>query len=85
LFCWFFSYLGEGAGDIRGGGAKFTTHHSKEGRFMKKKSQSEIERSIVSHLKREMDKPRLTESVWNGFRAQPEPNAEKHAFRSART
>jgi hypothetical protein len=37
---------------------------------MKKKSRIEIERKIVSHVKREMDKPRLTESVRNGFSAQ---------------
>jgi hypothetical protein len=52
---------------------------------MKKKSPTEIERSIIARVKREMNKPRLTESVRNGFRAQPAPNAEKLAFHSART
>jgi hypothetical protein len=52
---------------------------------MKKKSQIEIERRIVSRVKREMDKPRLTESVRNGFRAQAALTVEKPAVRSART
>ena len=52
---------------------------------MKKKSITEIERSIVSRVKREMDKPRLTESVRNGFRAQAAPTVEKPDVRSART
>jgi hypothetical protein len=51
---------------------------------MKKKSQTEIERRIVSRVKREMDKPRLTESVRNSLRAQAAQNAEELAFRSAR-
>ena len=37
---------------------------------MKKKSRIEIERKIVSRVKREMDQPRLTESVRNGFSDQ---------------
>jgi hypothetical protein len=36
---------------------------------MRKKSQIEIEREIVSRVKREMDQPRLAESVRNGLRA----------------
>jgi len=44
---------------------------------MKKKSRIEIERKIVSRVKREMDKPRLTESVRNGFGAQAAPAIEK--------
>jgi hypothetical protein len=51
---------------------------------MKKKSQTEIERSIVSRVKREMDKPRLTESVRNGFMAQAAPIMEKPLARSSR-
>jgi hypothetical protein len=51
---------------------------------MKKKSRIEIERKIVSRVKREMDKPRLTESVRNGFSAQAAPAVEKPAARSAR-
>ena len=39
--------------------------------MMKKKSQIEIERKIVSRVKREMERPRLTESVRNGFSARP--------------
>jgi|NGEPerStandDraft_6_1074524.scaffolds.fasta_scaffold160761_2 hypothetical protein len=33
---------------------------------MKKKSRIEIAREIISRVKREMDMPRLTESVRNG-------------------
>jgi hypothetical protein len=51
---------------------------------MKKKSQIENERKIVSRVKREMDKPRLTESVRNGFSAQAAPTAGKPAARPAR-
>jgi hypothetical protein len=51
---------------------------------MKKKSRIEIERKIVTRVKREMDKPRLTESVRNGFSAQAAPAVEKPATHSAR-
>jgi hypothetical protein len=51
---------------------------------MKKKSEIEIERKIVSRVKREMDKPRLTESVRNGFNAHAVPAVEKPATHSAR-
>jgi hypothetical protein len=37
---------------------------------MKKTNQTEIERKIISSVKSEMDQPRLTESVRNGFRAK---------------
>ena len=47
---------------------------------MKKKSRIEIERKIVSRVKREMDKPRLTESVRNGFSAQAAPVVEKPCY-----
>jgi hypothetical protein len=50
---------------------------------MKKKSQIEIEKKIVSRVKREMDKPRLTESVRNGFSVQAASTAEKPAPHSA--
>jgi hypothetical protein len=51
---------------------------------MKKRSRVEIERKIVSRIKREMDKPRLTESVRNGFSAQAVPAVGKPATGSAR-
>jgi len=51
---------------------------------MKKKSRIENERKIVSRVKREMDRPRLTESVRNGFSAQAAPSVEKLIVRSAR-
>jgi transcriptional regulator of NAD metabolism len=51
---------------------------------MKKKTRIEIERKIVSRVKRELDQPRLTESVRNGFSVQDVPAVEKPAARSAR-
>ena len=51
---------------------------------MKKKSLIEIERKIVNGVKREMDKPRLTESVRNGFGAQAAPSIERPSTHSAR-
>jgi len=51
---------------------------------MKKKSNLDIEREIVSRVKREMDKPRLTESVRNGFSAQAALDAKKPAARPSR-
>jgi hypothetical protein len=51
---------------------------------MKKKSQIENERRIVSRLKREMNRPRLTESVRQGFSAQAASFAEKPAAHSER-
>jgi hypothetical protein len=51
---------------------------------MKKKSRIENERKIVSCVRREMDQPRLTESVRKGFSAQAALSAEKPAARSAR-
>jgi hypothetical protein len=51
---------------------------------MKKKSRSVNERKIISRVKREMDQPRLTESVRNGFCAHEASTAEKPAARPAR-
>jgi hypothetical protein len=51
---------------------------------MKKKSRIERAREIVSYVKREMDKPRLTESVRNGFSAPVAPNTRKRAASPAR-
>jgi hypothetical protein len=51
---------------------------------MKKKSRIEIERKIVSRVKREMDKPRLAESVRNDFRSLAAPAIERAAARSGR-
>jgi hypothetical protein len=50
---------------------------------MKKKSRIEIAREIISRVKREMDRPRLTESVRNSFSAQAAPAVDKPAARSA--
>jgi hypothetical protein len=51
---------------------------------MKKKNRIEMERDIVSYVRREMDKPRLTESVRNGLSAMAAPATEKPAAISAR-
>jgi hypothetical protein len=51
---------------------------------MKKESRIENDGKILSDVKREMDQPRLTESVRNGFSAQTAPVAEKPAVRPAR-
>jgi len=51
---------------------------------VKKKGQIEIEREIVSRVKKEMDKPRQTQSVRAGFGSQAAPSMEKPAARSAR-
>ena len=51
---------------------------------MKKKSRIENERRIISRVKREMDQPRLTESVRNGFSAQAARSVEKPSAHSAR-
>jgi hypothetical protein len=50
---------------------------------MKEKSRIEIERKIVSRIKREMDQPRLAESVRNGLRARSALAVEKPALRSS--
>ncbi|HEY6848757.1 MAG TPA: hypothetical protein VI320_21485 [Terracidiphilus sp.] len=51
---------------------------------MKKKTRIENEKTIVSRVKREMDQPRLTESVRSGFSAQAAPTPEKPTARAAR-
>jgi hypothetical protein len=51
---------------------------------MKKKSRIKIANEIISSVRREMDKPRLTESVRNGYRALAAPNTQKPAARFAR-
>jgi hypothetical protein len=51
---------------------------------MKKKSRIEMARDIVSYVRREMDRPRLTESVRNGLSGPAEPDTEKPAAISAR-
>ena len=51
---------------------------------MKKKSRIEIAREIISRVKKEMDQPRLTESIRKGFGAQAAPAVEKLATYSAR-
>jgi hypothetical protein len=51
---------------------------------MGEKKQIEIERKILSHVKTEMNRPRLTESVRNGLSAQAAAAVKKPAARSAR-
>jgi hypothetical protein len=52
---------------------------------MKKKSRIEIAKDIVSRVREELNRPRLTESVRNGLTAQAAPAIEKPAAHSART
>jgi hypothetical protein len=59
-------------------------HQSKMGHFMKKKTRIEIAKEIILSESREMHKPRLTESVRNGFSAQAAPSVGKPAAHSAR-
>jgi hypothetical protein len=63
---------------------KFTAQRSQKGRFMKKKSRIEIAREIVACLKREMDRPRMTESVRNDLSVYAASTVLKPAVRSAR-
>jgi hypothetical protein len=51
---------------------------------MKKKSRIEMARDIVAYVKREMDRPRLTESVRNGLSSAAAPAAETPATHPAR-
>jgi hypothetical protein len=51
---------------------------------MKKKSRIEIAREIVAYVKREMDQPRLTESVRNSLRDQATLTQDKPATNSMR-
>jgi transcriptional regulator of NAD metabolism len=46
---------------------------------MRKKSRIEIAREIVSRVKKEMNEPRLAQSVRNGFRVVAAPAVEKPA------
>jgi hypothetical protein len=51
---------------------------------MKKKNRIENESKIVCRVRREMDRPRLTESVRNGFSTRAAPTVEKQATISVR-
>ena len=48
---------------------------------MKKRSRLELARKIISNVKKEMQKPRLTESVRNDLRGQARA-VEEHPARS---
>ena len=49
---------------------------------MKKRSRLELARKIISNVKKEMQKPRLTESVRNDLRGQAARSVEEHPARS---
>jgi hypothetical protein len=51
---------------------------------MKKTSRIEMARDIITYVRKEMDRPRLTESVRNGISCQDAPPIEKTAAISAR-
>lgn len=61
----------------------FTVHRSKKGRLMKKTSRIEMARDIVAYVRKEMDRPRLTESVRNSLSGPAEAALEKPATISA--
>jgi hypothetical protein len=48
---------------------------------MKKKTRIEMAREIIARVKREMDKPRLTESVRNGESGLTAPAVKRPALR----
>ncbi len=48
---------------------------------MKKRSRLDLARKIISNVKKEMQKPRLTESVRNDLRGQAAPIVEEHHVR----
>ena len=50
---------------------------------MKWKTRIEIEREILADVKKEMQKPRLTESVRNGLSAQAAARAAKKCYPNA--
>ena len=52
---------------------------------MKKKSRIQMAREIVAYVKKEMNQPRMTESVRNSFIAQEASTRQKLAASSART
>lgn len=52
--------------------------------MMKKKNRIEIASQIIARLKREMQEPRLTESVRNGISLQAGPGKKEPAVRLAR-
>jgi hypothetical protein len=49
---------------------------------MKKRSRRELARKIISNVKKEMQKPRLTESVRNDLRGQAARAVEEHPAHS---
>ena len=51
---------------------------------MKKKNQIQIASEIIAQVKREMQEPRLTESVRNGISTQAGPGAKEPAARFER-
>jgi hypothetical protein len=51
--------------------------------MMKKTSRTQIEREIISRVKREMNRPRLTESVRNGLSVKAAPAVESTRRTSA--
>jgi hypothetical protein len=66
----------------RGAGEPFATQLKAQGSFvMTKESRKELEREILASVKREMDKPRLTESVRNAESGLTAPAVPAPALR----
>jgi hypothetical protein len=51
---------------------------------MEKKNRIEMAREIIASVKREMQRPRLTESVRNGLNGQGAPPVERPAAHTAK-
>jgi hypothetical protein len=56
----------------------------RKGRLENENKRIKIENEIVSRVRREMNEPRLTESVRNGLSVQAAAAVDKPAARSAR-
>jgi hypothetical protein len=53
-----------------------------KGHWIKKTSRAEIDKKIISGIKREIDLPRLTEPVRNGFSTKAAPKPITHSTRA---
>ena len=67
-----------------GSSSKQFTYRSGKDFMMKKKNRIQIASQIIAQLKREMQEPRLTESVRNGISLQARSDKKEPAVRLAR-
>ena len=66
-------------------GKELIQDRSRKDFIMKKKSRIQVESQIIAQLKREMQEPRLTESVRNGMSTRARPGRKEPATRLVRT